>query len=367
MSFLAGIGSVFSGAGQSIGNSLVSTAQGLFSDFGNWLGDKLGISSLSRQKSASKELTKYANDLNFDTWNKQFDLQNQRQDELLYNQASMQKQGLINAGLNPAMMNQSLPTLASVSSPSGGNSLGSSAGQAQNDILPMMQLAVQSKLADSEVELNRAKAHEAESNAKGHDITNENLGDLLKRQIAQLDLQNSNLTEYGKTIVQSLKNMEADYDLTVEKKNEILSQIDINTENVKALRLSNDILPEMLKWQLANYIQENHIGKAREKELLASAGNLNAQAERTKNGMQLDTAQKAYFDAMSLSINNQTKFDDWVRDLKKSLPDEVINDAIKSDMLRSYFDNMKDYNGSYHENKTLRVFSLSKDDHYKND
>ena len=94
--------------------------------------------------------------MNFSTWQKQFDLSNQRQDDLLKNQYAMQVEGMKNAGLNPAMIN-GVPSLAGVSSPSGGNSSGSSV-TAQNDILNM-------ELAEAQIANIKADTKEKEVRA----------------------------------------------------------------------------------------------------------------------------------------------------------------------------------------------------------
>lgn len=275
--------------------SLVSAGQSLFSSFGNWIGDKLGISTNARQLKSSKELSKYNNELNFDTWNKQFDLQNQRQDELLYNQASMQKQGLINAGLNPAMMNQSSPSLAAVSSPSGGNSSGSSAGQAQNDILPMMQLAIQNKIADSEIVLNEAKANEANSNSKYKD---EELAWYGKRVAAEIGVNNSTASNLDQQASATLARLYMDHQKLQPEIDKMKAETHLfSSEEAKNL-IDKDYMAKIYDLQLETMAVNNNVSRVQIMKLYAEIENL------AKVGANLDADTKNKAQEWLLIHNN---------------------------------------------------------------
>lgn len=217
----------------SLGSSILDAFTGglgssLTSVFGNWLGDLTGTSSLKRQVQASKELSQYNNNLNFDTWNKQFQMQNERQDFLMQNQAAIQKQSYENAGLNPAMMNQGVTSLAGVSSPSGGNSSGSSAGQAQNDILEAFNILNQSKLAQANARLINAEAEGKERENK----QNKHFDILLGQSNFSKDML---INLYG----EDAYNKMADQSLNGESDSNII--IPINEGNLRAYNKLRDI------------------------------------------------------------------------------------------------------------------------------
>lgn len=169
----------------------MSAGGSLFSGFTNWIGDQLGISDLARTKKANKELSKYNNDLNFETWQNQFEAQNTRQDYLLQNQASIQKQSYMDAGLNPALMNQGVTSLGAVSSPSGGNSSGSTVSSGQNSILPFMDFLLSKKKNDAEVGLlnEEQRSKQIENNHKEDywNLTIQQMQTQLKEAQATLD------------------------------------------------------------------------------------------------------------------------------------------------------------------------------------
>lgn len=144
-SLAKGIGSVVKGA--------VSSVPFVGSALGSVIDDVTGnISQKDAQKQQIKgqqQLMNYQNTLNNQTWQNQFNQQNARQDFLLQNQASMQKQGLQNAGISAATMNGGSTSVASVASPSGNSA--SQASLASPNILDFLRMNLEKDKNDAEI------------------------------------------------------------------------------------------------------------------------------------------------------------------------------------------------------------------------
>ena len=140
-----GIGSFLKGATKSI--PLVGDIVGSAVDAVS--GDSDAQESQDRQISGQKELMDYNNSLNMRSWSDQFDAQNARQNWLLQNQATLQKQGLQNAGLSSALMQGGTTSVASVSSPSGNTT--SASGLNSPSILDFLRMSIDKDIADANI------------------------------------------------------------------------------------------------------------------------------------------------------------------------------------------------------------------------
>lgn len=288
------------------------------SNFGNWINDKLGISDLSRQKNASKELSSYNNQLNFETWQNQFAAQNARQDELLQNQGSITKQSMINAGLNPAMI-QGTPTVGAVSNPSGGNTSGSSIGAGQNAMLQYAQLKLQTDLTEAEINLKNAQAKEASSHAENLDITNTTLPQLLESMF--------NINQ-------------ATFDKLKAETNKI-------AEEYSQLQMMSGTLPMLLQAQLFLMEQQGQLTNEEINLCVKNQLKVSREAERLVHLMDLDDAQANQLAVLANSIDKQTTFDEWQRGVQRSLGDDMAKESQFQSYLRSYYQNYHDYISSY--------------------
>lgn len=120
-------------------------------------------------------------------WKEQFDLTNARQDWLNQNSASIQKQALRQAGLNPALAMQGSSFSGNASSvsgvgsasPSGGDysGIGVSAGSLIQNLIGLQNLKNDTMIAESKKDLNEANAEYARAQAKREGIHNTYLED----------------------------------------------------------------------------------------------------------------------------------------------------------------------------------------------
>lgn len=171
---MADTGSVLAGAGTGaaagsaiapgVGTAIGAGVGALGSLVSGWLSGK---SANSNNASSQARNQAY--------WKEQFDLTNARQDWLNQNSASIQKQALRQAGLNPALAMQGASFSGNASSvsgvgsasPSGGDysGIGTSAGSLIQNLIGLQNL-------DNDTQVAKSQAHLNESNAIAQDLAN---------------------------------------------------------------------------------------------------------------------------------------------------------------------------------------------------
>lgn len=151
------------------------------------------VQNRNNQKSLqmSKDLKQFENSLQMDSWQKQFDAENARQDYLNASSAMIQKNSMRNAGLSPASLSDAGAFSNAVSSPSGaqgGSSMMSSPFTGFSDMVGIL-----SQQSTANLQNAQAKNIEAQTKTEYEKFISQQIDNAFKADILnqQLEIGNS--------------------------------------------------------------------------------------------------------------------------------------------------------------------------------